>query len=271
MPSMLAQVPKPFSVPTSSTFAFSHCKHLFSHEESFALQQLQKEHFELKLQCQGIRRSHALIKKRTHEAIKKKLAKAFVPKKIQVIHLPPQITLPNTMSTTNQNPQQGEPHASQLHENCQFKGTSSSDWLEFLDDLEDIFIQFGITYEEVKIYKVIVCMNLCEEDLKDGWVFDNQQGSEEELWRMIDEYQIMPLNMTEVRFKMFIWKFRLESKKLEKPLALLSNKTLVEHFLSAFEDKFVEKIINGLNQAKRLRMELDQAEGIDEECRKQDP
>ncbi|KAF9260292.1 hypothetical protein L218DRAFT_1002922 [Marasmius fiardii PR-910] len=216
------------------------------------------------------------------------------------------------MSMTNQNPQ-GEPHDSQLHKNwheltteqhnqisskkdkgvrvpSQFKGTSSSDWLGFLDDLEDIFIQFGITYDKVKIYQVIICMsyNLHEEvaaldssrghswddfvkDLKEGWVFDNQQGSEEELRKMIDEYQIMPFNVTEVHFKTFIQKFCLESKKLEKPLALLSNKTLVEHFLSALEDRFMEKIIDGLNQAKRLRMELDQAKGVDKKCWKQDP
>ncbi|KAF9257764.1 hypothetical protein L218DRAFT_833990, partial [Marasmius fiardii PR-910] len=144
--------------------------------------------------------------------------------------------------------------------------------------------------DEVKIYQAIVCMsyNLHEEvaaldssqghswddfvkDLKEGWVFDNQQGSEEELQKIIDEYRIMPLNVTEVRFKTFVRKFRLESKKLEKPPALLSNKTLVEYFLSTLEDRFLEKIIDGLNQAKRLRMELDKTEGIDEERRKQDP
>ncbi|KAL0563793.1 hypothetical protein V5O48_018269, partial [Marasmius crinis-equi] len=311
-PSASDQVPELPSVPTLPTFAFVHRKRLFSREESLAFQRLQKEHFELKLQCQGIRRSRALLKKRTHETLKKKLAKAYVPKKIRVIRLPPPITLPNTMATTQQNPQ-GEPQASPLRENwrdltpeqrnqvsskkdkgvrmpSQFKGTSSSDWLGFLDDLEDVFIQLGITYDEVKIYQTIVCMsyNLREEvaaldssrghswddfvrDLKDGWAFDDQQGSEEALRRMIDEYRIMPLNVTEVRFKTFVRKFRLESKKLEKPPALLSNKTLVEHFLSALEDKFVEKIIDGLNQSKRLRMELERAEGVDEERRKQDP
>ncbi|KAF9258409.1 hypothetical protein L218DRAFT_836529, partial [Marasmius fiardii PR-910] len=144
--------------------------------------------------------------------------------------------------------------------------------------------------DEVKIYQAIVCMsyNLREEvaaldssrghswddfvkDLKEGWVFDNQQGSEEELQKIIDEYRIMLLNVTEVHFKTFVRKFRLESKKLEKPPALLSNKTLVEYFLSMLEDRFLEKIIDGLNQAKRLRMELDKAEGVDEERRKQDP
>ncbi|KAL0072594.1 hypothetical protein AAF712_000357 [Marasmius tenuissimus] len=74
-----------------------------------------------------------------------------------------------------------------------------------------------------------------KKEIESAWAIDAKYGSHEALRRVIDEFATMSLQVSESRFNAFVRRFRMEAAKLQKPPALLSNKTLVDMFLKAFD------------------------------------
>ncbi|KAF9267274.1 hypothetical protein L218DRAFT_996166 [Marasmius fiardii PR-910] len=134
-----------------------------------------------------------------------------------------------------------------------FEAHSSEDWQGFMDDMENTFCVKGVVSREAKIYLALQrrSWEKFKEEVFEQWDVDIKFGSLSKLKKIVRIHQGIDNNTS------------------DETLALLSNHSLVEIYLSAFSDRMIEKILHSLQL--KLAAKLENEDATMKERWRQDP
>ncbi|KAF9255603.1 hypothetical protein L218DRAFT_844639, partial [Marasmius fiardii PR-910] len=108
-----------------------------------------------------------------------------------------------------------------------------------------------------------------KEEVFEQWDVDIKFGSLSKLKKIMRIHQGIDNDTSDGAFNKYQREFKSEAEKLQKPLALLLNHSLVEIYLSTFSDRMIEKILHSLQL--KLAAKLENEDVTMKEQQRQDP
>ena len=160
----------------------------------------------------------------------------------------------------------------------ELEGLNPEDFERWYEDLDIMFQEGGVTEEDAQIYLAMRYLQYelrkTMEDVSSSRGFsydkfikdlkrelgvkDSMQGSTARLENILKQFKPIKLNVDEARLRTYVRYFKREAEKLRKEPALLSNITLVLKFLSAFDARFHERIVDHLECKRGDKYEANQ-------------
>ncbi|KAF9255791.1 hypothetical protein L218DRAFT_843376, partial [Marasmius fiardii PR-910] len=89
-------------------------------------------------------------------------------------------------------------------------------------------------------------------------VKENTRGSLSKLDRIVEKYQPLQLSTPDLTVRTYNCAFVHEAEKLRNPPALMSNFALVHKYMSVFDEKFYDQIVDRLERKRNEHLEQDE-------------